>query len=40
MDTKLGLPAGVGRGDLEKAMQDHVLAVGKLMGPYSRKQRY
>jgi len=36
LDERLDLPAGVGRDDLEKAMQGHVLAEGELMGFYNR----
>ena len=36
MDLKLDLPAGIGRDELEKAMQGHVLAEGELMGRYNR----
>jgi len=36
LDMTLDLPAGVGRDELEKAMQGHILAEGELMGRYSR----
>lgn len=36
LDKILGLKAGVTKGDLEKAMQGHVLAQGQLMGTYGR----
>jgi Raf kinase inhibitor-like YbhB/YbcL family protein len=36
LDMTLDLPAGVGRDELEKAMQGHILAEGALMGRYSR----
>ena len=37
LDCVLGLSAGASRGDLEKAMKDHILAYGELIGTYQRK---
>jgi len=37
LDTKLNLGANSRKKDLEKAMQEHVLAKGELIGRYSRK---
>jgi Raf kinase inhibitor-like YbhB/YbcL family protein len=37
LDTKLNLGANSRKKDLEKAMQGHILAMGELMGRYSRK---
>jgi Raf kinase inhibitor-like YbhB/YbcL family protein len=36
LDSMLSLPQGASKGDLEKAMQGHVIAQGQLMGTYSR----
>jgi len=36
LDKKLGLPPGVSKRDLFKAMEGHVIAQGHLMGTYSR----
>jgi Raf kinase inhibitor-like YbhB/YbcL family protein len=36
VNTKLNLPAGVTRKQLEKALRGHVLAHGKLIGKYQR----
>ncbi len=36
LDTILDLDAGASRKDVEKAMQDHILAEGQLMGRYGR----
>jgi Raf kinase inhibitor-like YbhB/YbcL family protein len=36
LDTRLGLPAGASRSELEQAMQGHVLAEAKLTGTYRR----
>ncbi|SNQ62281.1 YbhB/YbcL family Raf kinase inhibitor-like protein [Candidatus Methanoperedens nitratireducens] len=36
LDTKLDLPAGATRADVEKAMNGHILAKGGLMGRYGR----
>lgn len=36
LDSMLSLPQGASKGELEKAMQGHVLAQGQLMGKYSR----
>ena len=36
LDTKLDLPAGVTKADVEKAMDRHILAKGELMGRYGR----
>jgi Raf kinase inhibitor-like YbhB/YbcL family protein len=36
VDSELPLKAGATKADLEKAMQDHVVAQGQLMGTYSR----
>ena len=36
LDTVLGLKAGAGGGELERAMQDHVVARGELMARYGR----
>lgn len=34
LDTKINLPAGIDKGQLEGAMKDHILARGQLMGKY------
>ncbi|MFW5729804.1 MAG: YbhB/YbcL family Raf kinase inhibitor-like protein [Spirochaetota bacterium] len=34
LDTALGLPKGAARRDLDRAMQDHVLAEAELMGTF------
>jgi phosphatidylethanolamine-binding protein (PEBP) family uncharacterized protein len=36
LDTVLGLKAGAGRDELERAMRGHVVARGELMGRYGR----
>ncbi len=36
LDTKLDLPPGVSKADLESAMKGHILAKGELMGRYGR----
>ena len=36
LDTVLGLKAGAGRGELERAMRGHAVARGELMGRYGR----
>ncbi len=36
LDTMLGLQPGASRADVEKAMQNHILAQGVLVGIYSR----
>jgi Raf kinase inhibitor-like YbhB/YbcL family protein len=36
LDQKLGLKMGMTKGDVEKAMQGHILAQGQLMGRYKR----
>lgn len=36
LDTKLDLPPGISRADLENAMKGHILAKGELMGRYGR----
>lgn len=36
MDTKLALDSRAEKSDVEKAMQDHILAQGKLMGTFQR----
>ena len=36
--TSLNLAPGVGRADLEQAMESHVLGVGTLMGTYERRR--
>lgn len=36
LDIELDLPAGISKGDLEKAMQGHILAQGQLIGTYQR----
>ncbi len=36
LDTTINLPMGAGKTELEKAMEGHVLAEGKLVGIYSR----
>jgi len=38
LDTELKLQDGARRGDLLRAMEDHILATGRLMGTYQRKQ--
>ena len=37
LDTKLNLPAGASRSDVDAAMMKHVLSSGQLMGTYHRK---
>ena len=37
LDTQLDLPARATKADLSKAMQDHILAQGELMGKYRRQ---
>ena len=37
LDTKLGLPAGAGRSDLDAAMHGHILARAELLGRYGRE---
>jgi hypothetical protein len=37
LDTELGLSEGLSKGDLETAMESHILAESKLMGLYSKK---
>ncbi len=36
LDTKLDLPAGATKADVEKTMNGHILAKGELMGKYGR----
>jgi Raf kinase inhibitor-like YbhB/YbcL family protein len=36
LDSKLNLPAGATRGDVEKALKPHILAHGELIGTYKR----
>ncbi len=36
LDTKLNLPPGATKADVERAMKGHVLAQGELMGKYGR----
>ena len=36
LDTKLDLPTGATKGQVEEAMNGHVLAEGRLMGKYKR----
>ncbi|MBI4226400.1 YbhB/YbcL family Raf kinase inhibitor-like protein [Candidatus Roizmanbacteria bacterium] len=36
LDTKLDLPQGAKRGELENAMKNHIVDQGELMGKYSR----
>lgn len=36
LDTKLGLPQGASRKDVENAMKNHVVAEAELMGVYAR----
>lgn len=36
LDTKLSLPGNATKADVEKAMRDHVLSMGELMGKYER----
>lgn len=36
LDTKLELPPGASKAELEKAMKGHILAKGELMGKYGR----
>ncbi|MBW4518356.1 MAG: YbhB/YbcL family Raf kinase inhibitor-like protein [Scytolyngbya sp. HA4215-MV1] len=38
LDTQLSLKPGVDKATLEKAMQQHVLAVGEWMGRYTRQK--
>lgn len=37
LDTKLNLPEGISKGQLEKAMQGHILAKAELIGLYKKK---
>ena len=37
--TKLGLKPGATKGDVERAMDGHVLATAQLMGRYARPRR-
>jgi phosphatidylethanolamine-binding protein (PEBP) family uncharacterized protein len=37
LDAPIGLSPGAKKADLLKAMKDHVLAEGQLMGRYSRR---
>lgn len=37
LDTKLNLPAGSNRSDLDQAMQSHILARAELLGRYGRE---
>ncbi len=37
LDTKLNLAEGISKGQLEKAMQGHILESGELIGLYKRK---
>lgn len=37
LDTRLPLSEGSGKGQLQKAMENHILAEGALMGRYHRK---
>ena len=37
LDTKLDLPAGSTRGDLDQAMHSHILARTELLGRYGRE---
>lgn len=39
LDAVLDLPADTGRPGLERAMAEHILAFGQLMGTYSRTRR-
>ncbi|HEX8872204.1 MAG TPA: YbhB/YbcL family Raf kinase inhibitor-like protein, partial [Candidatus Acidoferrum sp.] len=36
LDSKLNLPSGSSKKDVERAMQGHILAQGEYMGRYSR----
>jgi Raf kinase inhibitor-like YbhB/YbcL family protein len=36
LDSRLNLPAGAAKADLEKAMQGHILSQGQLIGKYGR----
>lgn len=36
LDTVLDLDAGVGRAELDQAMEGHILATGQLVGRFSR----
>ncbi|KKW42209.1 MAG: PEBP family protein [Candidatus Magasanikbacteria bacterium GW2011_GWA2_56_11] len=38
LDTQLGLPAGAGYAELDRAVQGHIIANAALVGIYSRKQ--
>lgn len=38
LDTALGLPAGAGKQDVERAMQGHILSIARLMGTYERRR--
>ncbi len=38
LDTVLDLPEGAGKRQVEHAMEGHILAMGELMGTYSRKR--
>ena len=37
LDLRLGLPSGVTKSDLQRAMRDHVLAQAELVGRYQRR---
>jgi Raf kinase inhibitor-like YbhB/YbcL family protein len=39
LDSKLNLPPGAGRSELEQAMEGHVLGEGTVMGTYERRKR-
>jgi Raf kinase inhibitor-like YbhB/YbcL family protein len=36
LDTKLGLPSGATKADVERSMRDHILAQAELIGRYGR----
>jgi Raf kinase inhibitor-like YbhB/YbcL family protein len=38
LDSELNLPPGATQGQVEQAMQGHVLAIGSLVAPYHRPQ--
>jgi phosphatidylethanolamine-binding protein (PEBP) family uncharacterized protein len=39
LDSRLDVPAGVTKADLQMAMRDHVLAQAELVGRYQRRAR-
>jgi phosphatidylethanolamine-binding protein (PEBP) family uncharacterized protein len=39
LDISLSLPPGAAKADLERAMDQHILGQGTLMGTYERQKR-